>query len=143
MRAGREALLWAAAAVGVVLLIAVIWVVRYATADARGAANQREATRADAAYRISAYDRFHDDCAAALTTQQNLESARQQATAPGLDQARQLQLQANVTALANTLNSQVNQYNADAAKADTRAHFLSSDLPYQLTATEEITCSVP
>jgi hypothetical protein len=132
--------------VGVIALAAIVGAVlgiRWFFAPANGAVEQREQTIGSGAYRISAYDRFYDDCQAALTTQQNLASAKVQLQAAkneGADPGRLQQLDANVTALQMQLNGQVNGYNADAAKTDTRGHFRSSDLPYSLDATQEIKC---
>ena len=116
--------------------------IRWLLAEPTGATEAREQTIGSGSYRIAAYDRFYDDCAAAVTTQQSLTTAQAAAAAEGIDPGRQAQLDANVTALTNLLNQQVNQYNADTRKEDTRANFLASDLPYELDTTEEITCSV-
>lgn len=125
--------------IAVLVIAGVTLGVRWLVASPSGAVQQREQTIGSGSYRIQAYDAFYDDCAAALTTQQNLHNARQQLAAEK-DPTRRAQLEGNVTALANTLNAQVNQYNADARKADTRAHFRASDLPYQIDSTQEITC---
>lgn len=130
--------------VALALLIGGVLGIRYLVAGPEGAVQQREQTIGSGAYRIQAYDAFYDDCAAARTTQQNLQAAQQQldeATKAHADAGRLMQLQANVTALTATLNGQVNGYNADAHKTDTRAHFRASDLPYTLDTTQEIVCS--
>lgn len=130
----------ALAGLGVVGVVALGYGVQYYTAEVRGQVAQNERVVADADYRISAYDRFYDDCASAKTLQQNLANA-QESVKTETDPTRLAQLQANVAALSNQLNEAVNQYNADARKTDTRGHFLSSDLPYELTTEQEIRCS--
>lgn len=144
-RAGLGAVGWFLVGVlALAAIVAAVLLIRWMAAPANGAVEQREQTIGSGAYRISAYDRFYDDCGAARTTQQNLASAKvqaQEARNEGADAGRLMQLDANVTALQNTLNGQVNSYNADARKADTRAHFRASDLPYQLDPSKEITCT--
>lgn len=138
----------ALACVGVVLLLIVGGLgLRWALAPATGAVEQREQTVGDGSYRISAYDAFYDDCASAKSTQQQLEQAIATRDAEPEGTNRRAQLDANVAALTNVLITAVNQYNADARKADTRAHFRASDLPYQLPeldatdpTKEKITC---
>jgi hypothetical protein len=131
----------ASATIAVVIFIAgLILLLRWIFADPTGAVEQRESTVGNGAYRISSYDSFYDQCFAAKTTQENIANAivmRDTETDP----ARQAQLNVNVIALQNELNSEVNQYNSDARKADTKAHFKASDLPYSLNAKEVISCT--
>lgn len=130
----RRAVWWSILGiVGVLALIAVTLGVRWLIAPATGAVQQREQTVGNGSYRIAAYEEFYQECASALTVQQNLENAIKADAAPNVDPVRKAQLDANVTALSNTLNDAVNTYNAHAREADTRAHFLSSDLPFQIT----------
>jgi hypothetical protein len=144
-RDGLTAVGWfIVAVISLAAITAAVLLLRWTFAPANGAVQQREQTIGSGTYRIQAYDAFHDDCNTARSTQQNIALARQQleqATKAGADQGRVMQLQTNVTALQMTLNDEVNQYNSDASKADTRAHFLASDLPYALDATQEIVCS--
>jgi hypothetical protein len=132
--------------ISIVLLVGGIFGLRWVLAEPSGALEQREMTVGDGAYRIAAYEQFYDECAAAQTLQATLATAQQSAAAEGLYANRQAQLDANVAALSNQLIQTVNQYNADARKADTRAHFLASDLPYEITVdatdptTPTITC---
>jgi hypothetical protein len=141
---GAAVLLGIAAIVAIVLLV---YGIRWITAEPSGKLQQRESTVGNGDYRISAYDKFFDDCSGAKTTQQNLKDAKEAADAHDVDATRQAQLDANVTALKQTLYTLVNQYNADAMKADTRGHFKASNLPYQIEldstdpTKKEITCS--
>jgi hypothetical protein len=115
-----------------VLLIAGGLGLRWILAEPSGAVQQREMTVGNGAYRISAYEEFYQECSSALTAQQNLANAISAAHAENVDPTRQAQLDANVTALTNVLNRAVNDYNAHARETDTRAHFLSSDLPFEI-----------
>lgn len=138
-------------AAGVVIIVVLaltagIFGLRWVLADPSGALEQREMTLGDGAYRIAAYEQFYDQCASAQTLQASLVNARTSAEAEGLDANRKAQLDANVAALSNQLIHAVNQYNADARKSDTRAHFLASDLPFEIEidaadpTTPTITC---
>jgi hypothetical protein len=106
---------------------------RWILASPTGAVQQREQTIGNGSYRIQAYEAFYEECASAQTVQQNLANAITADMATNVDPMRKAQLDANVTALSNQLSRAVNGYNAHAREMDTRAHFLSSDLPYELT----------
>lgn len=125
--------------VAIIAIGAIALGIRWIFAEPTGAVEQREQTIGDGAYRIQAYEAFYEECASARTLQQNLDNARTQAENVD-DPTRRAQLDANVTALANQLNAAVNDYNAHARETDTRGHFLASDLPYALDATQEIRC---
>lgn len=142
-RDGMPASVWAVIGVlAVVVVIGLVFLLRWILAPASGALQEREKTVGNGDYRIAQYDHFFNLCAATQTTQQNLADAEKAAAAKDVDQTRQAQLDANVTATRQTFHELVNQYNADARKADTAAHFRASDLPAQLDSDEtlEITC---
>lgn len=120
------------------LIVAVVFGLKWVTADVRGAGDAREQTRADGTYRIAAYERFYDDCAAIQALEDQI------ATMSGNESLPADQVETNVLALTNQRNSMIRQYNADAAKHDTRGHFLSSTLPYEIDPEEESTeCVIP
>lgn len=132
------------AVVAAILALALLGLgLRWVLAEPTGAVEQREQTIGSGDYRIQAYEQFFTECASARTLQQNLTVARTAAGTNYPDENRQAQLDANVIALESQLNQAVNTYNAHAMQADTRAHFLDSNLPFQLTTTEEIRCDVP
>jgi hypothetical protein len=124
----------------VIFVTGMVLLLRWIFADPTGAVEQRESTVGSGAYRISSYDSFYDQCFTAKTTQENIANAIVM-LGTETDPARKAQLNVNVVALQNELNSEVNQYNADARKADTKAHFKASDLPYSLNAKEVISCT--
>lgn len=136
-----------ACVVGLALVLALIFAslgISWITAPFKGATEARNQTVGNGSYRIAAYDSFFDECATAKTIQQNLANTKQrlkQARKENDQQAIYLQ-ETNLQAQQNALNEAVNQYNADAHKADTKAHFLASTLPYTLYATQEIQCAV-
>jgi len=110
------------------------------TADYRGETAGRNQVEGSGAYRIAAYDHFYNLCASAQTAQVSLSNT-QIALDATTDPARKVQLQANLLALQNTLASTVNEYNVDARKAGTLGQFRSSDLPFTIATTQEITCT--
>lgn len=112
------------------------------TADFRGGTAQRERTLADPDYRIAAYDRFFDLCAAVQSSEATAASLEEELETKPSD-ARVEQIQASLTAVRANRAEQVNQYNADAAKAGTRAQFRASTLPYTLDVNAEVTTCVP
>jgi hypothetical protein len=133
------------ALVAIVLVIGGIFGLRWVLAEPSGAIQQREMTVGNGAYRIQAYEQFFTDCGSAKTVQQNLAAAvtaAQQGRDSGVDANRQAQLDANVTGLTAQLNRAVNDYNAHARETDTRAHFLDSTLPFEISADSPIDCTV-
>lgn len=124
----------------VFLLLGVgIWAIAWVWAPWKGAGEARQQTVGSGTYRIAAYDHFYDLCASAQSLQQNLELTKESLkTATGSDKTRE---QINAQAQASQLNSLIASYNADARKAGTLGQFKSSDLPYALDASQEITCT--
>ena len=125
----------------IVALTAAVFGIKWATADVRGAGDARERVHADGGYRIAAYDKFFDDCAAIQAVEDKLATARDRATDEAYTPAMK---GANVAALENQRADLIRAYNADASKADTKANFIASDLPAQIDPTQENTsCSAP
>lgn len=125
------------------LLVALMWVFGFGffareTAEFRGATGQRERTVADPGYRIAAYDRFFDLCAAVQAKEAAIANLQAEA-ATTTDAARAGQLASAITAQRNTRAELITTYNADAAKEGTRAQFQASSLPYTLDAAQEAT----
>lgn len=142
-KTGGVAILVGVTALIVAVVLAAMWVFGWgwfsrATADFRGETNVTEQIHADGDYRITAYDKFFDLCAAVQSSESsiaNLEAELE--TDPSDDRVEQLN--ASITAQRNNRSELITQYNADASKADTRANFLASDLPYQLDEDNEET----
>ena len=88
------------------------------TANFRGETAQREKILANANYRIAAYDHFFDLCSSI----QALESKSHIYADDPNTYAAIRAVRANLVA----------QYNGDATKNDTEAHFHDSDLPYKI-----------
>lgn len=130
--------------IAVLLVAASMWLFGWGvfargTADFRGETDQIEQISGDADYRIAAYESFFDQCAAVQTKEAELAAARAELETEGLSDYRRQQLNANITAITAARADLINQYNADAAKADTAANFRSSDLPYTLDIESETT----
>ena len=105
------------------------------TAPFRGAVEQREIVQADGRYRIAAYEKFYDDCAAVQALEDQIAAMKANKSLP------ESQRETNVLALTNARNTLIRNYNADSRKADTIENFKASDLPYQLDPQKETTCS--
>lgn len=110
------------------------------TAETRGSTAQRERTVVDPNYRIASYDSFFNSCEAISAKERIIaryEEQLENATATD-EKAR---LSAAITAESNVRDELIADYNADASKEDTRAHFLSSDLPFRIDPEGTTTCA--
>jgi hypothetical protein len=142
-------LLIAAISIAVLLAFATMWLFGWGffsreTAGFRGQTDQIEQVSGDAEYRIAAYDSFFDQCAAVQTKEAELAAAQAELEIVSADSYRHGQLLANITAITAARAELINEYNADAAKADTKANFLASNLPHTLDINEETTsCTAP
>lgn len=119
-----------------VLVLASMWIfgwgfVSRTTADYRGGTDATEQVHADGGYRIAAYEYFYDLCAAVQTKEDEIGFQESELdTKPSASRAEQIQ--SNLTALRNKRAELINEYNAESAKADTKANFKASDLPFRL-----------
>ncbi len=129
--AARAAVTVLGVVLGVVALSVGGYVIQYYTADARGKVDQNEKVRADGDYRIAAYDQFFNQCSAIQAKELQID---QLDGTPVSDSWNQGMKDAAITAQQNTRISLITQYNADAAKHDTRGHFQASSLPYNIPA---------
>lgn len=116
-----------------------IW--RRETADTRGTTDQIEQISGDADYRIQAYEEFYDRCWAVVELEAQIVIAEEvkNAAAEGSWEAQEAAM--NLQALQNQRIDLITSYNADAAKADTAANFLASDLPAALNLEGETSCA--
>jgi hypothetical protein len=127
--------------VGVLVIVAVIFGVRWATAPARGQLAAREQIQSGT-FRIAAYDRFFDLCAAVQSDEATIVALREELTT-GPPPSRVTQINASITALRSGRAEKINRYNGDARKDYTIGQFRSNGLPYQLSANQEATtCTV-
>lgn len=115
------------------VLVAGVFAVTVLWAPWKGAGEQRKAIHGSGEYRIAAYNRFYDDCAAVQAVEDQLAAMKADKTLPADQRA------ANVLALTNKRNTLIRAYNADSRKEDTLANFKASDLPYQIDPTQETT----
>lgn len=78
-----------------------------------------------ATYRIDAYDHFYDLCAAIQSHEAAIDAQKARTD-------HSPHLQQNLAALQTRRATDINQYNADAAKSYTQGQFRASNLPYHL-----------
>lgn len=130
---------WSATTVvAVVLLMALAGGLAYVWAPWKGALEERQLTEGSGKYRIAAYEKFYDSCAAIQSKEDQIENLESELeTAEG---DRKAQVAASITALRNTRSELIREYNADARKADTAAKFKSSDLPYTIDPEGDTSC---
>lgn len=128
------------------LLLALVWGViygvRWVTAEPKGALEAREQIKGSGTFRIAAYNHFYNLCAAVKSDEATIEALNQElATNPS--EKRVGQINASITALRSGRAEKINQYNADASKDYTIGQFRSSNLPYQLDSSQEVTlCAI-
>lgn len=139
-----RAILASAIALAVLIAAASMWIFGWGffqreTADFRGETDQVEQISGDADYRIAAYERFFDLCAAVQTKESEIEAAQTELDSTDPSDYRKQQLNANITAATSARAELINEYNADAAKEDTAANFRASGLPHQLDIEQEHT----
>lgn len=96
------------------------------TAPFRGEVEKRNLTEGSGTYRIAAYEEFYDTCATIQSLEDDLALMEEDKSLP------ENQRSANIFALTSARNKLIREYNADAQKEDTQAHFRASDLPHQI-----------
>lgn len=133
------------AALAILIAIGVGWMFargtfQKATADFRGGVAATEQIHANGAYRIAKYDHFFDLCAAIQGKDAQLDALKTELkTATG---QRAEIVAASISGITGARATQIAQYNADSAKADTAANFKSSALPFKIDPTQEhISCA--
>jgi hypothetical protein len=111
------------------------------TAPFRGAVEQRELTQADGQYRIAAYDEFFNSCEAIAAKERIIQRYLDQSRNEATPRDQRAILNAGIMAEQNARDEMIADYNADAAKADTRGNFRASHLPYQIDPNGVTSCS--
>lgn len=111
-----------------------------ATADFRGQTQAIERTRANADFRIQAYDRFFALCSAIQTDESRIAALNVElATDPPPD--RVVQINASLTAVVTSRAGKIVRYNADATRDFTVGQFRDSDLPYRISLEGNTQCA--
>lgn len=127
---------------GLVVLVVGGYFIQYVTAEPRGKLDQREKTIANGDYRIAAYDSFYNLCGNIQAKEDAIKNTEERATTESTESGfSPAQKDSILLALKNSRASLIRQYNADATKADTKANFLASDLPYQINPNGETVCA--
>jgi hypothetical protein len=124
----------------VALLPVAFFFIRWATADIRGQADQRERTVASGAFRQSTYEEFFDLCASVQSSEQKIKTLEDElATKPSTDRAERIRT--SITALKATRADSIATYNSKATQ-EHRTAFQDAALPYTLdTTTQETKCA--
>jgi hypothetical protein len=137
----QETWFWVAmAGVLLIAILAVIFVIRWTSADARGQLQAREQILSGKA-RIAAYNHFFDLCAAVQSDEASIVSLNQELTT-GPSESRREQIQASLTALRAARVEKINSYNADARKDYTIGQFRDLQLPYTINKAERETSCI-
>ncbi|MGA5598453.1 hypothetical protein ACPCSE_29885 [Streptomyces cellulosae] len=115
---------------GLALLAAAVFGIKWVTADVRGAADAREKTVANGDFRIGTYEQFFELCSSVQSAEAAISNAeRELATKPSQERAEKLQ-QA-ITAQRNVRADSIATYNSKAAQEHRQA-FLDAALPVRL-----------
>lgn len=111
-----------------------------ATADYRGETDLIEDTEANAHFRRTAYETFFDLCASVQSAETRIDALVEELHSdPPPRTYRAEELRATITAVRSQRASQINQYNADAAKDWTVGQFQANGLPHRLNEDQEKT----
>lgn len=142
-KVGGLVLLGSVVALVLAIAIASMWIFGWgffqrSTADFRGKTEQIEKTKANADFRIAAYDHFYNLCAAVQSEEATIRALEKELKR-GPSESRVEQIYASITANEATRAENINQYNADAKKEATIGQFKASDLPYELNVNAEET----
>ena len=144
MRGSRIVLIGIGSFAALVILIVVLYLTVWHTAEPRGALSAREQIIANAGFRISSYNNFFDKCAYIQSQQAKLEGnwrALQEMEASGLkesDPDRYWKKYDEWTAIVNTVETGCNGYNADANKKETVGRFKEVCLPESINAQDAV-----
>lgn len=117
-------------------LIVGVFIIKWATAPARGKVSQQEIVQSGN-YRIAAYEAFFDQCNSIVALEQTievLEANRETVTDPTALNRLTDQITGNKIARVQAIQ----QYNADARKTGTRGQFRSSTLPYEIPSGDHV-----
>lgn len=107
------------------------------TADYRGSAAATEQIHANGNYRIAKYNDFFDRCAAIQAKEATIVALREELTTAGPE--RKAIIESSLTGLIAGRATDIARYNAEAAKTDTAANFLASNLPHYIDQTKDRT----
>jgi len=133
-----EGFFWIVVVIGLILALTVgglAW--RYVIAAPKGKVEAREQIQSGP-FRIAAYDRFFNLCAAVQSDEATIAALQAELkTKPPA--SRVTQINASITGLRSGRAEKINQYNADARKDYTIGQFRASGLPYQLFIEREAT----
>jgi hypothetical protein len=123
----------------IVVFLAIMFVsglLSIATAPFRGEVEKHELVEADGSYRIAAYDQFYQLCSSIQSKNDQIKILKSEMDS-STDDARKAQLQSGITANQNTKAELVNEYNSKAASEYTRGQFKDSDLPFEISSSQE------
>lgn len=132
---------WIAASIGAFVLVAALMVGGFAfnwfTAEPRGALEAREQILGSGDFRIQAYDRFFNQCAAIQSDEGRIQSLQTELETTNPSPSRVGQINASLTAIRSSRLEKINEYNADAGRNYTVGQFRDSDLPYNIDPNNE------
>lgn len=136
-------------AVGIVVVLVLItmWTFGFgwwskSTANFRGEVGVAEQTKANANFRIQAYDNFFNLCSAVQADEDRLE-AQSSLLDQTTDQAERQRIARTMAAIQGSRGQKIRRYNANARKEWTVGQFRANDLPFALDPTQERTsCTV-
>lgn len=139
VRAGMTTAKWVIVCFLVFLLVAaLVFGIRWFTADLRGAGDARERTVASGAFRLATYEEFFALCADVQTKEASISNLREERESVADGTQRAQVIDTSVTALRNSRAGSINEYNSKAAQEHRQA-FQDNGLPERLDINEENT----
>lgn len=137
-----EGWFWIVMVILIVLAIgALVFGIRWVVAKPAGKLQAREQIQSGS-NRIAQYDHFFALCASVKTKEATIAALQEEYRTATV--ARRQQIGAFITANRAGRADTINTYNADASASYTSGQFRSSNLPYQIDPTQEVTiCAAP
>lgn len=128
---------WVLAGVGVLLIPALVFGIRWLVADPVGRLEAREQTVGSGSFRLGAYDYFFDLCSSIAGMEGQIAALEQEEEG---SERRKEQVAASITGIKAQRARSIARYNADAQKDYTIGQFRDAGLPYRLEQEGETIC---
>lgn len=126
----------------VLVLIALVGAVTYLWAPWKGEREQRMQTVGSGTYRIASYEWYFDQCNAVVASENKIDNFRKELKTTPKDDPQYAVLRAAILSQGTVRLDLIAEYNANAAKEETRAMFKDDGLPTQIDPEGETSCTV-
>lgn len=112
------------------ILIVGIYLFRYGTASIRGIIGAKEKVES-AEHRLYSYEHFYD-LYGTIKAKETLYESQKDALKNAETQSERARIRQNIYGIKASLRRAIEEYNADAAKIETKGKFKADDLPFKI-----------